>query len=468
MAGRLHRSALLVNVVGVVLGGLVVVAATWGLLRLLLGVHSEPPNQLDLTKIALSVTAGIGGAVALVVAYRRQRDNERGRFAELFGAAAKQLGDPDVAVRIAGVYAMAGVADEFSAPARRQQCVDVLCGYLRLPFDPADGGNHLTTRKSRRTADGTEHEETFGIRQNDSRVRRTIVAVIVRHLRPGAENSWSDCNFNFEDAVLEDADFRFAVFAGRHTHFRGARFVGTRLTNFSQVRFVGRHISFHSARFEQPVWFQATRFVSDPSSNSDLDGRSGVSFKRAVFTAETNFEGAEFGGPRVRFTDATFAGAETAFTGARFHADLVSFQDATFTGAGVRFSETSFEGRRISFAGTGFRALRTAFDDARLGGRGRLRRPSTNEIDFRGAQFRNSVSFADTVVDGKSADFSGADFAGDISFRRTRFDARAVSFDAPVAWDGVFTDWDAEPERRQPGHITPEVWPPVTGGGAPQ
>ena len=56
--------------------------------------------------------AGVGGAVALVVAYRRQNDLEQGRFVERFGAAAAQLGSPDPAVRIAGVYAMAGVADE--------------------------------------------------------------------------------------------------------------------------------------------------------------------------------------------------------------------------------------------------------------------------------------------------------------------------------------------------------------------
>jgi hypothetical protein len=34
----------------------------------------------------LTVVAGVGGAVALVVAYRRQRDLEQGRFVERFGA----------------------------------------------------------------------------------------------------------------------------------------------------------------------------------------------------------------------------------------------------------------------------------------------------------------------------------------------------------------------------------------------
>ncbi|MGK8559299.1 hypothetical protein [Nocardia gipuzkoensis] len=120
---RAHRSALLLAVLLAVIGGLLIAGIAWWLLWLFLGAKAETPNQVDLTKIALTVTAGVGGAVALVVSYRRQRDQERARFAELFGAAAKQLGDPDVAVRIAGVYAMAGVADEFGAPGRRQQCI---------------------------------------------------------------------------------------------------------------------------------------------------------------------------------------------------------------------------------------------------------------------------------------------------------------------------------------------------------
>lgn len=104
-------------------------------------------NEQPLSKVlktALTVVAGVGGAVALVVAYRRQRDLEQGRFVERFGAAAAQLGDPDAAVRLAGVYAMAVVADESSEFTRRQQCIDVLCGYLRLPYDPEQGDSHRT------------------------------------------------------------------------------------------------------------------------------------------------------------------------------------------------------------------------------------------------------------------------------------------------------------------------------------
>src|SRR5579859_5410995 len=57
---------------------------------------------------------------------------------ERFATAAGQLGgDKPPAVRLAGVYAMAGLADDWEK--NRQTCVDVLCAYLRMPYDPDPG-----------------------------------------------------------------------------------------------------------------------------------------------------------------------------------------------------------------------------------------------------------------------------------------------------------------------------------------
>src|SRR5262245_21419677 len=57
---------------------------------------------------------------------------------ERFATAAGQLGsDKPPAVRLAGVYAVAGLADDW--PENRQTCVDVLCAYLRLPYEPDPG-----------------------------------------------------------------------------------------------------------------------------------------------------------------------------------------------------------------------------------------------------------------------------------------------------------------------------------------
>jgi hypothetical protein len=60
-------------------------------------------------------------------------DQERDRtLNERSATAAGQLGDDKPpAVRLAGEYAMAGLADDWLQ--NHQTCIDVLCAYLRLP-----------------------------------------------------------------------------------------------------------------------------------------------------------------------------------------------------------------------------------------------------------------------------------------------------------------------------------------------
>ncbi|MFI7194917.1 hypothetical protein ACIBQ0_34755 [Nocardia nova] len=103
---RAGRIRLFPAVTAALLAGLAVAFAAYGFLRWLTPVdETKQAAEIDITRVALTVVAGVGGVVALVIAYRRQRDLEQSRFVERFGAAAAQLGATDVAVRIAGVYA---------------------------------------------------------------------------------------------------------------------------------------------------------------------------------------------------------------------------------------------------------------------------------------------------------------------------------------------------------------------------
>ena len=61
---------------------------------------------------------------------------------------------------------MAGLADDW--PENRQTCVDVLCTYLRLPYDPDPG-------------DDAAPAERAAYRANRE-VRHTIIRVIIAHL----------------------------------------------------------------------------------------------------------------------------------------------------------------------------------------------------------------------------------------------------------------------------------------------
>jgi hypothetical protein len=99
----------------------------------------------DLLKLAFAFAAGVAGVVALVTAYRWQRVAAFGHriaesaqrvaesaeqrestrlFNEYFATAAGQLGDDKPAIRLAGVYTMAKLADDWTE--QRQTCVDVL------------------------------------------------------------------------------------------------------------------------------------------------------------------------------------------------------------------------------------------------------------------------------------------------------------------------------------------------------
>jgi len=131
---------------------------------------------------------------------------------ERFATAADKLGsDKPPAVRLAGVYAMAGLADDW--PENRQTCVDVLCAYLRIPYEPDPGG-------------GSPLPQRLAFRASRE-VRHTVIRVINAHLTDGAAVSWRGLNFDFTGVVFDGGSFARAEFSGGTVDFSGAEFSGT-------------------------------------------------------------------------------------------------------------------------------------------------------------------------------------------------------------------------------------------------
>src|SRR5580692_5591724 len=186
---------------------------------------------------------------------------------ERFATAAGQLGsDKPPAVRLAGVYAMAGLADDW--PENRQTCVDVLCGYLRMPYEPEPG-------------DDSPVEKRLAL-QASREVRHTVIRVITAHLNGTAPVSWCGLNFDFAGAVFDGGDFSDAKFSGGTVNFVGAEFAGGTV-NFAGARFAGGTINFGYAEF----------------------------------SCETvNFTSAKFSGAEVHFFHSRFTGDSPKFTGA--------------------------------------------------------------------------------------------------------------------------------------------------------
>ena len=254
-----------------VLIGLSVFAVAAVLLWLALGLPAapSPDTRLNVIKIALSVVAGVGGVVALVVAYRKQRIGEvveaRERVKvlnERFASACSQIGHEKATVRLAGIYAMASLADEWLE--QRQVCIEVLCAYLRIPYEPALDSPWY-------------HDE-------ESEVRLSITRVISDHLRPGAPVSWQGHEFNLVRAVLRSADFADIQVTGGRVLFSLARFPG------GWASFDGMHVS------GGEVWFGGVEFGG----------------------AKVSFDNAEFSGGRVQFDGTEFNGGEVTFLGAKF------------------------------------------------------------------------------------------------------------------------------------------------------
>jgi hypothetical protein len=250
-----------------------------GLAWLLLGAggfrrHGAPPlhDTVAVAQLVFASVAGAGALVALVVAYRRQKvaeadsAHDRARVLnERFTAIAAQLGDAQPAVRLAGVHAMAGLADDWRA--NRQTCIDVLCAYLRMPYE-SDPGEAAAAAERLAFRAGRE-------------VRHTVIRVITAHLQPGAAVSWQGCNFDFTGVIFDGGTFTGVVFSGGTVAFSHAKFSGA--VDFMGAVFSGGRVGFISAEFSGgPARFMSAKFSG----------------------GTVGFGGAVFSGGTVDFTEA--------------------------------------------------------------------------------------------------------------------------------------------------------------------
>src|SRR5580693_5519366 len=221
---------------------------------------------------------------------------------ERFDTVAEHLGsDKPPAVRLAAVYAMAGLADDWQD--HRQTCVDVLCAYLRMPYEPGPG-------------DDAPVEKRLAF-QASREVRRTVIRVIAAHLNGTAPVSWCGLNFDFAGAVFDGGDFSGAKFSSARVNFVGAEFSGGKV-DFAGARFSG----------------------------------GTVNFGYAEFSCETvNFTSAKFSGAEVHFFHSRFTGDSPKFTGADTSGGMVFFHAGEFSGGTVSFSRAEFSSETVDFSG---------------------------------------------------------------------------------------------------------------------
>ncbi len=423
----------------------------------------------DLVRASLTVAGLIGGTVALVVTYRRQRAKEASQFVERFGEAAKQLGDEDPAVRLAGVYAMASAADESSVSGFRQQCVDVLCGYLRMPheIDKARAGLVERSRKyTPKDDEDLESTDTFRFRYNDDEVRRTIVRVLAEHLQPDAPVSWSDYRIDLIGATLVSANFSNCTFNERAL--------------FSEAVFVGATF-FNGTQFRKDAVFVDTKFLATTNfAYQDRDGRKhptvfhqSAAFEGSVFENFVAFADTQFHGP-VTFSRRLRPGAapnvpkrQTHFKSGLYwknvqFADRVEFESATVD-------------RNLHCTATTFTSS-MSFSDSKIDGFHLKDTQFKAETTFLGCTFPGTTRFVKVNFE-LGANFSGSTFAGEtefgpwnysrpIYFTGSTFKSRTY-FHTGSNWDRLRMPWSHIPETLstimessvQPDLVFPAPWP---------
>ncbi|MEU8804792.1 pentapeptide repeat-containing protein, partial [Spirillospora sp. NPDC048819] len=277
---------------GVAAVGLAIWVSTWWMLAQTHGLSgaAEATARMNAIKTGLSVGAGTGGAVALLLAMRRQWLSERDqlhreqvadtthshaervalasehdaaerRVTELYSRAADQLASDKAPVRLAGLYALERLAQD--NPTQRQTIVNVICAYLRMPFAPERPATRSADEleaipPEARGSARTEDESSVGQWEQERVVRLTAQGILTKHLHardnptewprsstPEGPDFWPSLNLNLSEATL--LEFSGAGITVNVASFSGTRFVGG--ANFAHANFE-QHAHFHRARFE--------------------------------------------------------------------------------------------------------------------------------------------------------------------------------------------------------------------------
>ena len=311
-----------------VLGIIAFVLAMWGLGRVpVWQLKLDPEKQAEsIVKIALTLVGGVGAVAYLVIKYQEQQQagraekREKDRIVDTkMQDAINQLGSDKASTRIAGVYALADIADTYRG-GYRQRVVDILCGYLRSDRETYPLGE-----------DGKPATGLPRSGDADKAVESTILSMFVAHLKKGPRDEngdvtlrqqvrndqlWCDCSFDLHGATFHE-DVRLIGTTFEHgLNFQGTKF--ERGANFSGAHFTGG-ASFSGAHFTGGASFSGAHFTGDADFlMADFTG--GANFSGAHFTGGADFGGADLDG--ANFSGAHFTGGAN-FVMAEFRTSAV-------------------------------------------------------------------------------------------------------------------------------------------------
>ncbi|MER5327138.1 pentapeptide repeat-containing protein [Streptosporangium roseum] len=300
-------------------GGLAATGAGWS--------AAEATARQGAIQTALAAGAGVGAAVTLMLAFRRQRHQEHAahvtaylaqqvadntkydaterRVTDLYTKAVEQLGHEAAAVRLGGLYALERLAQD--NPGHRQTIVNVICAYLRMPYAPPEPTSAADPKRDRTAALRTARRryqaarvgvplpaepaprQESGDREGELQVRLTAQRILSLHLRnerpadqrsvlPAAPAFWEGMSLDLTGATLIDFDLtsghvtdaRFT----KATFIKGAWFEGAAFTGparFGEATFTG-YANFHGATFTKELLLGGAVVVDPAAAHAWPDG----------------------------------------------------------------------------------------------------------------------------------------------------------------------------------------------------
>lgn len=336
---------------------------------------------------AITTAGVIGVAIAGAVTYRRQLLNERQHELQItrdqavserdqrdydltvvrdqrdhltaveralrdrFTVSCSQLGDPDSAtVRMAGVYSLAALADDWLAlvrPEEAQVCIDVLCSYFR-----GEGAAAKESSDARDEDNGVAPAKDRSDPASDPGVKQTIARVISRRmhgldtLHPGP---WSALSFDFRRSAIDfDVQFDNITLAGGRLDFSESMVTSgtvvffqmsvlSGILSWDRATVAGGALVFRSSEFSSDVTLQRLRVASSESGGT-------IEFDEcAVLAGRVDLSRSQFGSDKRH--------GEILFTKCSIDGGCVVLDQSQFRNCEVEFEELTIESGAITLNG---------------------------------------------------------------------------------------------------------------------
>ena len=277
---------------------------------------------------------------------------------ERFLKAVELLDSAHSYTRLGAVHALIALADEYLADqalqaeekhAEGQRIVDVLCAYIRSPFEMAFRYDELSQDKPNPHSAYRENRQEFSVHRAEllaeAKVRQQALQEIHRRLRHFSqgdrrnyvEGSWSGFEYDFSNSVffypvdMKDSWYQNSVDFSGCTYYASAEFSGSTYE---------RSAYFCDSTYYDWVFFNNSTYFGDAQWSGSTYHDS-ARFSWSVYYGEVSFHDSVYGGSvffdqslyydEALFYSSTYRG-ETGFDGSLYRGS-VFVSDSVFEGA---------------------------------------------------------------------------------------------------------------------------------------